>query len=145
MSHGRKTNRITTVDETRFPREVLHFSGSVLVVFSAPWSQPCRVLRTVLDEIAGLNLQRLKIVEVNADGNPDLGLWYGIQSVPTILCFVNGVPRIRMVGTATRKAILSRLRTVLPKTTPKPAQRARVPRPPVLISGPTSNNERRKP
>jgi thioredoxin 1 len=81
----------------------------VLVAFSAVWSRPCRILEPELREVAAACAGSVKVVKVNADDNPDLSLWYGVQSIPTLLYFVDGTLRGRIVGTASKKAILAKL------------------------------------
>jgi len=101
------------VGEASFESEVLKSELPVLAAFWAPWSRPCHVLDAVLDEVATACVGSMKIVKVNADDNPDLSLWYEIQSIPTLLVFVDGTLRSRVVGTASKEAILSRLQSVL--------------------------------
>src|SRR5512137_1590785 len=91
---------IVHVDEAGFDSEVLKSKLPVLAAFWAPWSHPCHVLDSVLDEVATACAASMKIVKVNADDNPDLSLWYEIQSIPTLLVFVDGHLRAKMVGTA---------------------------------------------
>ena len=97
------------IDETNFRSEVLRSEQPVMVAFSAPWSRPCQVLRSVLDDVATACAGRVKMVRVNVDDHPDLGVWYEIQSVPTLLCFVHGKVCVRIVGTASKEAILAKL------------------------------------
>lgn len=104
----------TEIGETNFESEVLRSKHSVLVAFSAPWSRPCQVLMPVLDEIATACDGRVEVVRVNVDDHPDLGLQYKIQSIPTLLCFVSGKVCVRIVGTASKDAILSKLGYFLP-------------------------------
>ena len=92
-----------------FEPEVLQSKQPVLVAFFAPWSRPCQVLDAALRETTAACGDRAKIVKVNADDNPELSLYYDIQSIPTLLYFVEGVPCLRIVGTATKEAILGRL------------------------------------
>ncbi len=92
-----------------FKAEVLESNQPVLVEFWAPWSRPCQVFDSVLRELAGACAGKVKVVKVNADDSLDLSLWYDIQSVPTLLCFVRGNPGLRIVGTATKEAILAKL------------------------------------
>jgi len=92
-----------------FKAEVLESNLPVLVEFWAPWSRPCQVFDSVLRELAGACAGKVKVVKVNADDSLDLSLWYEIQSVPTLLCFVRGNPGLRIVGTATKEAILAKL------------------------------------
>ncbi len=104
---------IVHADEAGFESEVLKSKLPVLAAFWAPWSQPCKVLDSVLDEVATACAASVKIVKVNADDNPDLSLWYEIQSIPTLLVFVEGRVRAKVVGTASKDAILSRVQSVL--------------------------------
>jgi thioredoxin 1 len=92
-----------------FKTEVLESTQPVLVEFWAPWSRPCQVLDSVLRELASVCAGKVKVAKVNADDSLDLSLWYEIQSVPTLLYFVQGKPRVRIVGTATKEAILAKL------------------------------------
>ena len=100
------------VGKTNFESEVLGSRQPVLVVFWAPWSSACRVLRPVLNQIMRTSTGGVKFVKINADENPDLSLWYGIHSIPVLLYFVDGVVRARITGTASKEAILSKLQSV---------------------------------
>jgi thioredoxin-like negative regulator of GroEL len=64
-------------------------------------------LDSALDEVATACAGSVKVAWVNADDHPDLSMWYGIQSIPTLLYFVDGRLRARVVGTASKAAILS--------------------------------------
>jgi thioredoxin 1 len=96
-----------------FKAEVLESKQPVLVDFWAPWSRPCMLLDSVLQELAIAWAGKVKVVKVNADDNLDLSLYYDIQSVPTLICFVEGNPCVRMVGTASKEAILAKLKPLL--------------------------------
>ena len=103
---------IIEIGEANFESEVLSWKQPVLVAFSAAWSRPCRILDSVLEEVAAACAGREKVVKINADNNPDLSLLWNIQSIPTLLYFVDGNLRARIVGTASKEAILSKLRFV---------------------------------
>jgi thioredoxin 1 len=98
------------MDEINFDREVLKSKKPVLVAFLTEWSKPCAVIAPVLDEIAAEHSRKLKIVRVNADSNPDLSLWYDVESIPTLLYFVSGTVRAKVVGTASKQAILAKIK-----------------------------------
>jgi len=100
------------IGEVNFEAEVLRSKLPVLVAFLALWSRPCHVLDAALEEVASAGAGRFKVVKINADDNPDLSLLYDIQSIPTLLYFVAGNLRARLVGTASKEAILSKLQTV---------------------------------
>ena len=106
------STQIVEVGQQAFEAEVLKAQRPVLVEFSAAWSRPCHVLDTVLDEVANACANKAKVVRVNADDNPDLSLWFGIQSIPTLLYFRDGKVQARIVGTASKAAILAKLQAV---------------------------------
>jgi thioredoxin 1 len=92
-----------------FKAEVLESKQPILVEFWAPWSRPCQVMDSVLQELASAWAGNVKVVKVNADDSLDLSLWYDIQSVPTLLYFVQGNPCLRIIGTASMGAILAKI------------------------------------
>ena len=93
-----------------FTTEVLTSKQPALVEFSSPWSRPCQVSDSVLREIARECAGKIKVMKVNADDSLDLSLSYEIRFVPTLLYFVGGKPRERIVGTASKEAILAKLK-----------------------------------
>jgi thioredoxin 1 len=97
------------VTDVNFKAEVLESKQPVLVGFWAPWSRPCQVLDSVLHELASDWAGKVKVAKVNADDSLDLSLWYDIQSVPTLLYFVGGNPCLRIIGTASKEAILAKI------------------------------------
>ena len=112
MNSGQNSSHIIESGEATFAAEVLRSPQPVLVAFCAPWSRPCRVMDSVLQEIAAECARSLKLVRVDADENPEISVWYGVQSIPTLLFFVAGEVRARLVGTASKAAILSKIQAV---------------------------------
>ena len=102
-------NIIETIPEATFEAEVLTSKQPVLVAFGTPWSRPCQVLDPILQELARGWAGKVKVVSVNADDSLDLSFCYEIQSIPTLLYFVEGKPCFRIVGTASKEAILAKL------------------------------------
>jgi thioredoxin 1 len=113
MDLRQDTKAITEVGESEFPSVVLAAEKPVLVGFLSSWSRPCQILEGVLAEVVVACEGKVRVVRVDADDHPDLSLTYDVQSVPTLLCFVAGVLRTRVVGTVTKEAILSRLQRIL--------------------------------
>jgi thioredoxin 1 len=98
------------LNEANFETEVLKSNQPVLVEFATGWSLPSMMLDGALDEIAVEFVDRLKVAHVRLDNSPNLGLWYGIRCLPTILYFSDGEVRIGIFGTTSKEAILSQLR-----------------------------------
>lgn len=109
MNFNQRNEPTAEVGEANFDSEVLKSIVPVVVAFGAPWSHPCQVLDLVLREVVTACAGKAKVVKANADDIPDLSLWYEIQSIPTLLFFVGGKVHARIVGTASKEAILSKL------------------------------------
>ena len=87
------------------------------VAVATGWALPSMTAEEALEEIATESAS-LKVARVEFDHNPNLGLWYGIRRIPTILCFVGGEERIGMFGVATKEAILSQLTPIIAPRAP---------------------------
>ena len=94
------------VTDSTFKAEVLDSDVPVLVDFLAPWCGPCRMVGPVVDEIADQYGEKLKVVKVNTDENPQIASQYGIRSIPTLMIFKGG-EKVDMVVGAVPKTTLS--------------------------------------
>ena len=102
------TNRsLRYVGEANFNSQVLQSKGAVLAAFWASWSKPCHVIDPVLLEVAQTCADKIEVVKVNADDNPNLSLWFGVQNIPALLYFEAGQLRGQLVGTVSKEAILN--------------------------------------
>ena len=110
MGTRESTAQTAYLPEAHFEAGVLKSRQPVLAVFETPWSRPCQVLDPVVQELATDWAGSVKVVRVNADDSLDLSLRYDIQSIPTLLFFVEGKLRFQMVGTASKDALLAKLK-----------------------------------
>ncbi len=101
--------RTVDVDKTNFESDVVNSRQPVLVDFWAGWCGPCKMLTPVLDQIALEQSDRVKVAKVNVDTNPGLAARFGIQSIPTLLYFVDGKVRHQTVGITGKKDIVTKL------------------------------------
>jgi len=86
------------VDDNNFEAQVLKNTKPVLVDFWAPWCGPCRALGPVLEEVAREYGEKVGIVKVNVDENPETSSRYGVRSIPTIVVIRDGEVRETHVG-----------------------------------------------
>jgi thioredoxin 1 len=103
---------VVQVSEADFESQVLGAGKPVVVAFWAPWSRACQLVEWQLGEIASACAGSARVAKINADDSPALGLWYDVDSIPSLLFFVDGTLQDRMVGTASREAILAKLRAI---------------------------------
>ena len=104
---------IIEINEANFETEVLKSSQPMLVEFATGWSLPSVMFDGAMDEIDTEFIEDLKLATVKLDRNPNLGLWYGIRCLPTVLYFSDGEVRIGIFGTTNKEAILSQLRPII--------------------------------
>lgn len=108
-----KAEGIDTVTDETFDDVVMRPGLPVLVEFTADWCPPCRQLAPVLSAIAEEEADRLRIVQIDADTNPEIMTRYGVLSMPTLLVFRDGEPVKSMVGARPKRRLLQDLADVL--------------------------------
>lgn len=106
-------NRTIEIDEANFETEVLKSGQPVLVEFSTEWSLPSVLMNGAIDEIATEFFNCLKVARVKLDSSPNLGLWYNIRCLPTILYFTGGEVRAGIFGSTSKEAVLSHLHSAI--------------------------------
>jgi thioredoxin 1 len=96
------------VTDATFASDVLQSDKPVLVDFWAEWCAPCRKVEPLLEEIATEMADKVSIVKVNIDENPEIARTYRVMSVPTLTVFRDGQP-VNSVAGARPKGDLVRL------------------------------------
>lgn len=96
------------VTDASFQADVLQSPKPVLVDFWAEWCAPCRKVSPLLEEIASEMSDKVDIVKVNIDENPETARAYRVMSVPTLTIFKHG-QAVKSVAGARPKGDLVRL------------------------------------
>jgi thioredoxin 1 len=89
------TNAVT---DANFVSDVLQSDKPVLVDFWAEWCAPCRKVNPLLEEIANELGDKVQIVKLDIDANPDVTRTYQVMSVPTLTMFKGGQPVNSLIG-----------------------------------------------
>jgi thioredoxin 1 len=97
------------VTTASFQADVLSNPKPVMVDFWAEWCGPCRMVSPILDEIAAEYSDKIEIVKVNVDEEPQLAMQYGVTGIPLMGIFKGGEMVKQMVGAKPKQAIVADL------------------------------------
>ncbi len=91
--------------QATWDQDVLQAEGTVLVDFWAEWCGPCRMVAPVLDQIQSENADKITILKLNVDENPELAMKYQITSIPAMKVFAGGAERKTIIGAKPKFAL----------------------------------------
>ena len=83
------------LDQSNFNQTIK--TGIVLVDFWAPWCGPCRVFGPVFEKSSEANPD-VVFGKVNTEDQPDLAGTFGIQAIPTLMAFRDGILVFEQAG-----------------------------------------------
>jgi thioredoxin 1 len=93
------------VTDATFADEVLNSGDTIMVDFWAEWCGPCRAVSPILDAIAAENPDKIKIVKLNVDDNPQMAMKYQITSIPAMKVFRGGEVVKTVIGAKPKPAL----------------------------------------
>lgn len=95
-----------TTDDT-FGQDVLQADGVVIVDFWAAWCRPCLQFAPILEEVAAEHAEKITVLKLDVDANPDTARDYGVISIPTINVYSGGELVKSIVGSRPKKDFLA--------------------------------------
>lgn len=106
-----------------FQQEVIEasFQQPVVVDFWAPWCEPCKSLKPILEKLAAEYNGKFILAKVNTEEHPDIATHFGVRGIPDVRAFVNGEIVNQFSGVLPESAV----REWLDKLAPNPVDELR--------------------
>lgn len=106
-------DNVTVLTNENFEDTILKSDKPALVDFWAVWCGPCRMVAPHVEALASEFDGRAVVAKLDVDTARDVAVKYGIQSIPTLLYFKNGEVVDRIIGTADKGTLKSKLEALL--------------------------------
>jgi thioredoxin 1 len=95
------------VTDDTFDAEVKQSDVPVVVDFWAEWCGPCKQIGPALEELSNEYGDKVKIVKLNVDDNPNTPAQLGIRGIPALFLYKNGQVVSNKIGAAPKAALKS--------------------------------------
>ena len=107
------SDNIVHTNDDSFEADVLQSEKPALVDFWAEWCGPCKMIAPLLDAVADEYADRMSIVKLNVDENPNVAQKFGIRSIPTLILFKDGAVQAQKLGAMSKSQLTEFLETNL--------------------------------
>ena len=105
------SDKIVHTTDGYFDADVTNNEKAVLIDFWAEWCGPCKVIAPLLDEVADEYAEKLAIVKLNVDENPNTAQKFGIRSIPTLILFKDGAVQAQKLGAMSKRDLAEFINT----------------------------------
>ena len=107
------SDKIVHTNDQNFETDVMQAEKPVLIDFWAEWCGPCKMIAPLLHEAADEYADRMTVVKLNIDENPNATAKFQIRSIPTLMLFKNGSVQAQKLGAMSKSQLTEFLETNL--------------------------------
>lgn len=80
-----------------------------LLDFKAIWCSPCRIMEPIIEELKKELGDKVEVVEIDVDKEPDEAAKYGVMSIPTFIVLKDRKEAGRKIGVTSKEDLLKLL------------------------------------
>lgn len=96
------------INKEDFEKFLKEDKGIAIIDFFATWCGPCKMIAPVLEEISN----EINVMKIDIDEERDFSIDMGIEVVPTLLIYKNGVEVNRIEGVISKQEILEEINKI---------------------------------
>ena len=102
-----------TVTDASFEQDVLKATKPVLVDFWAEWCGPCRQIGPMLEDLSTELGEKVEVLKLNVDENPQTPGRYGVRGIPTLMVFKGGQVAATKIGAMPKTQLYQWVESIL--------------------------------
>jgi thioredoxin 1 len=89
--------------------------GMMLVYFWAPWCGHCKMFSSTYDEAAAEMTGKVRFAKLNCDEHGSVAAQCKVSGTPTVIVYIEGKEKDRIVGGLSKAEFLKRIDSSLPR------------------------------
>ncbi len=100
------------ITDQNFDEMIKNSDKLILVDFWASWCNPCKALAPILEDASNDLSEKIIVLKINIDDNPDSPQRYGVRGIPTIIFFKSGKEVDRQVGVIPKSKLYEKIENI---------------------------------
>lgn len=93
--------------------DIIQSDVPTLVDFFATWCGPCKMMSPVLEKLKSEMGDKVRILKIDVDKNPDISSKFQIRGVPTFILFKKGEVLWKQSGAMDLNTLKSKIKSVI--------------------------------